>query len=298
MYKQFLFFLMTLVFTIVKAQELDCNITVNGDQIAVSNNRIFKTMENSLTEFLNQQKWTNVEFKEHERIKCSFTLLLTEQSGPNTFKGSLQVQASRPVFNSTYYSPIFNYKDDNFTINYVEFQPLNYNPNGYESNLISVLSYYSYFILGLYVDSFSLKGGDEHFTTALTIANQAQQSGFNGWSNSRLDINRFTLVDKFLLQDNDRFREVFFKYHFDCMDAFERNQRRAVTNILRTLKPLKDIYDENPNSISIRIFTDAKSDELVNIFRKNRGVDASELVSILRRVAPNNSKKWKQIYTN
>lgn len=298
MLKQFVFLGILLVFTSVKAQELDCNITVNGDQISVSNNRIFKTLEKALTEFVNQQKWTNIEFKEHERIKCAFTLLLTEQPNANTFKGSLQIQASRPVFNSTYYSPIFNYKDEDFTISYTEFEPLNYNPNGYESNLISVMSYYSYLILGFYVDSFSAKGGEEYFTTALTIANQSQQSGFNGWSNSRLDINRFTIVDKILSLENDKFRELFYKYHFDCLDGFERNQRNTINKILRTLKPLKEIYDANPNNIAIRIFTDAKSDELVNIFRKNRGVDASELVSILKRVAPNNSKKWKQIYTN
>ncbi|WP_010136671.1 type IX secretion system protein PorD [Ochrovirga pacifica] len=298
MSKSLLWIVFVLVFTGVKAQELDCNIIVNADQISVSNNQIFKTLEKSLTEFVNQQKWTNLDLEKHERIKCAFTLLLTEQTGPNSFRGNLQVQASRPVFGSNYYSPIFNYKDNNFSFNYTEFQPLNFNINNFESNLISVISYYSYLILGMYTDSFQNKGGTPYLNTALRIANQAQQFGAAGWENSRVDITRFTMVDKYVAEDNNMYRDLFYEYHYDAMDEFERNQKKAVTKIVKTLSYFKDIYNQNPNSIALRLFTDAKSDELINIFRKNRGVDTSELLVVLKKVAPNNSKKWKQIYTN
>lgn len=285
-------------FTFVKAQELNCNVTVNADQISVSNNQIFKTLENSLTELINQTKWTKIEFDEHERIKCAFTIIITEQTGTNNFKGNIQIQASRPVYNSTYYSPILNHKDSKFTFKYTEFEPLNYNPNGFESNLISVVSYYSYVILGLYLDTFSLDGGEKHLKTALTIANQAQQSGSVGWSNTRTDVTRFTLVDQLLALENEPFRKTLYSYHYDCMDTFERNQKAAANKLLKSLLTFKDIYSSNPNNILIRSFMDAKSDEIVNVFRKNRGINTSQLVSILKKVSANNSKKWKQIYSN
>ncbi len=290
--------LLLFAFTQVKAQELNCSVTVNADQISVSNNQIFKTLENSLTELINQTQWTNINFKEHERIKCAFTIIITDQSEANSFQGTVQVQASRPVFKSNYYTPILNHKDDSFTFNYREFQPLNYNPNGFESNLISVVSYYSYMMIGMYLDTFSLKGGEKQLQTALTIANQAQQSGATGWSNTRRGVTRFTLVDQMIALDNEPLRKIIYSYHYDCMDIFERNQKAAATKLSNLLVTLKGIYNSNPNSIVLRSFMDAKSDEIVNIYRKNRGVNTTELVSVLKRIASNNSKKWRQIYSN
>ncbi|MGY5350962.1 type IX secretion system protein PorD [Wenyingzhuangia sp. IMCC45533] len=298
MFKKLFISFFLLVFTVVNAQELNCNVTVNADQISVSNNQIFKTLENSLSELINQTQWTKIDFEEHERIKCAITVIITEQSGTNNFRGSIQIQASRPVFNSTYYTPILNHKDDKFSFNYIEFQPLNYNRNGFESNLISVISYYSYVIIGLYLDTFSLDGGERHLQTALTIANQAQQSGSTGWENARNEVTRFTLVDQLLALENEPFRKTLYSYHYDSMDVFERNQKTAATKLLRSLLTFKDIYNANPNNILIRSFMDAKSDEIINIFRKNRGIDTTELIAVLKKVSANNSKKWKQIYSN
>lgn len=295
MHKKILFYFFVLAFSLVKAQELNCNVTVNADQIQVSNNQIFKTLEKSLTEFMNQTQWTNVDFKDHEKIKCAVTILLTEQKSANNFVGTIQVQASRPVFNSSYYSPLLNYKDNSFSFQYTEFQPINYNPNGYESNLVSTLSYYAYLILGMYVDTFSLQGGTPYLNTSLTIANQAQQSGYSGWENSKGNITRFTMVDQMLAPANEPFRKLMFQYHFDVMDVFEKNQKSAASKMQRQLLSLKKIYEENPNSFMIRIFMDAKADEIVNIFRNNSSIDTSELVSVLKRVSSTNSKKWRQI---
>ncbi|MDO3694694.1 DUF4835 family protein [Wenyingzhuangia sp. chi5] len=295
MYKQLFFYFFLFVFTLVKAQELNCNVTVNADQIQVSNNQIFKTLENSLTEFMNQTQWTNIAFKDHEKIKCGITILLTEQKSTNSFVGTLQVQASRPVFNSAYYSPLLNYKDNSFSFQYTEFQPINYNPNGFESNLVSVMSYYAYLILGMYVDTFSLEGGTPYLNNALTIANQSQQSGYLGWENSKGNITRFTLIDQMLATVNEPYRKLEYQYHFDIMDVFERNQKSAASRMVQLLLPLEKMYDENPNSFMIRIFMDAKADEIVNIFKDNSSVDTSELVSVLKRVSSNNSKKWRQI---
>ncbi|NIJ44972.1 hypothetical protein FHR24_001411 [Wenyingzhuangia heitensis] len=298
MYKSFFLWIFLLVFTGIKAQELNCSVTVNADQISVSNNQVFKTLENSITELINQTKWTKIDFEEHERVKCAFTILLTEQTGTNSYKGTVQVQASRPVFNSVYYSPIINHQDNSFTFRYTEFQPLNFNVNVYESNLISVISYYSYLILGIYADTFSNLGGEAYLKTALSIANQAQQSGSIGWDNKINSVTRFTLIDQLLTQSNESFRKIYYSYHFESLDTFERNQKTAVKKLIADVILLKEIYDDNPNNILIRMMMDAKADEIVNVFRKNRGVDVAPLVSVLKKIAPNNSKKWKQIYSN
>ena len=286
--------------SLIYAQELDCSVTVNADQISVSNNQIFKTLENSLTEFVNQTQWTNIEFQDHERIKCGMTIIITEQPSPNSFSANIQIQASRPVFNATYYAPILNYKDNSFNFSYTEFQPINYNPNGFESDLVSVVSFYSYLILGLYADTFTLNGGETFLTSALNIANQAQQSGGSGWSNSRSEINRFTIIDRIQSTSGSTYRNLMYKYHYLVMDVFERNSKGATKNLVRYLKELENLYEleRSNNNMLVRFFLDAKSDEIVNIFRKNRGVQTKELVKMLKKIASNNSKKWKQIYEN
>lgn len=295
MYKYLCLWFLLLAFTAVNSQELNCNVTVNSAQIQVSNSKMFKTLENSLTEFMNQTQWTSVKFQDHEKIKCGITILLTEQKSANTFSGTLQIQASRPVFNSTYYSPLLNSKDDKFTFQYTEFQPLIYNKNGYESNLISVMSYYAYLILGMYVDTFTLEGGTPYLNKALTIANQAQQSGSVGWENSKGDINRFTLVDNMLSTNNDPYRKLIYEYHFDIMDSFEGDPQSSTYKLFQLLLTLNNIYDANPNSFMIRTMMNTKSDEIVNIFKQNSSVDTSTLVSMLKRVSTANYKKWRLI---
>ncbi len=298
MLKQFVLLVFLGVVTSVTAQELNCNVTVNADQISVSNNRVFKTLENALTSFVNETEWTDIDFKEHERIKSAMTITITEQSGTNSFSGNIQIQASRPVFNSSYYTPILNHKDNKFTFQYTEFQPINYNENLFESNLVSTLSYYSYLIIGLYTNTFDLEKSDVYLKQALAIANQAQQSGAIGWKNTRTEVTRFTLIDQLLTNSNEPFRKLFLKYHYNCLDDFEQNKRLAASKLFKNLMTLKDIYDENPNNILLRMLLDAKSDEIVNIYRKDRGINTTDLVTVLKKVSSNNSKKWKLIYTN
>lgn len=297
MFKQFVIGIFLCVFASVKAQELNCSVTVNADQIQVSNNQIFKTLENSLTEFINQTQWTKIDFKDHEKIKCAFSILLTEQTGTNSFRGTIQVQASRPVFNSSYYSPIINHKDNSFTFSYTQFQALNFNINNFESNLVSVMSYYAYLTIGLYQDTFSKKGGDDTLKTALKIANQAQQSGSVGWDNTRTKVTRFTLIDQLLADSNESFRNMYYQYHFDAMDSFERNQKLGARKLVKHLESLKNVSNYSTN-ILVRMMMDAKANEIVNVFKKNRGVNTTNLVAVLKKTSSVNSKKWKQIYTN
>lgn len=301
MFKKYCFIIFLFVFTWVKAQEFNCSIIVNADQISVSNNQIFKTLENSLNEFINQTQWTNIKFEESERVKSAITIIITEQTDTNSFAATIQVQASRPVFNSTYYSPILNYKDNNFNFNYTEHQPLNFNINSFDSNLISVITYYNYLILGLYMDTFSEKGGQKYLETALKIARQAQQSSATGWKDTRTDITRFTLVNSLLFGGgSDLFRKFYLKYHFDILDSYHRNQKLAAKKMALHLMYIEDIYEaeQSNNSTLFRFLMDVKADEIVNSFRRNRGVDTEDLMELLNEISSNNSKKWKQIYSN
>ncbi len=197
----------------LNAQELNCTITVNADKIPGSNKQIFTTLQTSLNEFVNQKRWTNFNYKPQELINCNLTLTILEQTGTD-FKGHIQIQASRPVYNSTYLTPVFNFKDDNFSFQYTEFEPLQFNENSFESNLVSVISFYVYTILGMDADTFSLNGGTAYFTKAQDIVVQAQQSGYAGWNQNDGSKTRFILVDNMLSPTYDMFRSAMYRLPF------------------------------------------------------------------------------------
>ena len=289
-----LIFVFVLFVVNLYSQELDCKITVNADQIAVSNRQIFTTLENALSEFVNKTQWTDLEFQEHEKIKCGMSILLTSGGG-NTFAGSIQVQASRPVFNSTYYSPIFNYNDQDFAFRYVEFQPLNYNPNAFESNLISVLSYYVYTIIGMYMDSFELNGGTEYFKTAQNIALYSEQLGGEGWQNDVTKQTRFTFVDQLLASNQATFRKVMYNYHTKGYDTFEKRPKRAKQTVSNAIVSLSSLYRRQPNTFLVRSFMDAKSDEIVSAFKSGPQINVNRLVNTLNEISSTNAKLWKKI---
>lgn len=174
-------FLLILMFAPIQAQELNATVEINHEQIPGSNKQVFTTLQNAINEYLNQTKFTNYEYKSQERITCNFTITVSEYFNDN-FKGNIQIQSSRPVFNSTYETPVFNFRDDNFSFNYKEFEPLRYNENIFESNLVSMLNFYAYMILGMDADSFGLNQGEPHFENAMNVAVVAQQGGYSGWN--------------------------------------------------------------------------------------------------------------------
>lgn len=280
--------------SITYSQELNCSVIVNAGQIEVSNNRLFKTLENELTEFVNQNNWTKLDFQEHEKIKCGITITLTEQTGTNSFKGTIQVQASRPVYDATYSSPILNVNDKDFSFFYKEFQPINYNQFSFESELVGVTTYYIYTILGVYFNTFELNGGKEYLKTAQNIANQGQQSGGIGWSNSRLDLNRFTLNEQILSAKYADYAKAMFDYHA-ALDQFTKNLEGSKRKVLRSILKIGNLYKANPNNFLTRLFIDAKADEIVNIFKKKTFLQTENMVKVLRDMSPNNNKKWKLI---
>ena len=280
--------------TQLSAQELDCTITVNADKIPGSNKQVFSTLESSLNEFVNQKRWTNFNYKAQERISCNLTLTILEQTG-NDFKGHIQIQSSRPVFNSIYLTPVFNFKDDNFSFQYTEFEPLQYNENTFESNLVSVVTFYVYTILGMDADTFALEGGTSFYTQAQNVLVQAQQSGYKGWNQNDGTKSRFTLIDNLLSPTYTMFRTSLYEYHLKGLDVMSTNSKNGKKTIAETILKLKSIYDSRPNAFLLRVFMDSKADEIVSIFSDGPRYDTFKLKEDLLKISPINAAKWNKI---
>lgn len=278
----------------LNAQELNCTITVNADKIPGSNKQIFTTLQNSLNEFVNQKHWTNYNYKPQERIHCNLTLTILEQNG-NDYKGHIQIQSSRPVYNSTYLTPVFNFKDDNFSFQYIEFEPLQFNQNSFESNLVSVVSFYVYTILGMDADTFALNGGSPFFTRAQNIVVQAQQSGYVGWNQNDGTNTRFTLIDNILSPTYSLFRNTMYSYHIKGLDAMSNDKKVAKQNITKSIETLKAIYNTRPNAFLLRVFMDSKADEIVDIFSDGPRYETFTLKEDLLKISPINASKWNEI---
>ena len=286
-------FLILLVNGAIQAQELNCKVSINYDRITNANPQIFKTLERSLTDFINKTRWTNQTFKDNEKIECSMLINVSGYSS-DQFTASIQVQSSRPIFNSSYTSPVFNYNDKDFSFRYLEFETLVFSPNSYDSNLISVVAFYSYMMMGLDADTFGLKGGDQYYELAQNVAILAQQGGSKGWNQSDGNLSRYFLINDIRSNTFSPYREAMYEYH-SGLDMMADNQKAAKEKIKRSVKTLSAIYDSRPNAFLTRIFFDAKADELVSIFSGGPSIAVADMVENLNKISPLNSSKWGNI---
>ncbi|SNZ00670.1 DUF4835 family protein [Flagellimonas pacifica] len=276
------------------AQELNCTITVNSDQVGQTNQQIFKTLERSLNDFVNKSKWTNRVYRENERVNARMFITVTQYES-DRFEANIQIQSSRPVFNTSYESPVFNYKDDAFNFQYQEFQPLVFNENVFDSNLVGVITYYVYVILGLDADTFSLEGGDELYRKAQNIVTQAQGTNFSGWSQETGKRTRFELVDNLLSNSFREYRIAMYNYHRKGLDILGDNNSTGKQVIAGSMRLFETLIKRRPNAFLIQTFFDAKSEEIQNIFSDGPKVDIVKLKETLNRVAPFYSSTWNEI---
>lgn len=283
-----------LIVSLVNGQELNCTVTVNYDKITNVNTQIFKNLQNSLNDFLNKTVWTEQSYLQKEKINCSMYIIINSFES-NQFTASIQVQSSRPAFNSTYFSPLVNINDKDFSFRYIEFENMIYNPNSYDTNLISVLAFYSYLIIGTDADSFSLNGGSAHFQTAQDIVNQAAQSGYKGWTQADKNQNRYFLINDILSPALIAYRETLYTYHYNGIDLMHKDLKASKEAVKQSLLNVYKLYNVRPNSYLARTFFDAKSDEIVSIFTGGPSINISDLVENLNRISPTNSSKWSQI---
>jgi hypothetical protein len=291
---KYLYIFLILVVTMSWSQELNCNVVVNAQQTGNENVQVFKTLERQLREFVNNTQWTNKSYKNQERIDCTMVVTIVDYD-TDRFQATLQVQASRPVFGSTYGSPTYNFNDQDFDFQYLEFQNFVYNPTQFESNLISVLSFHVYMILGLDADTFSPNGGDEHFQQAQTILNYSQQNNAKGWKLEDGRQTRFILIDNILSPTFKEYREVLYSYHRDGLDQMNANPKEAKETIAKTIRSLQSMNNKRPNSFLMRVFFDTKSDEIQQIFSGGPTVNVSDLISTLTKIAPMHASKWRDI---
>ncbi|WP_411030991.1 DUF4835 family protein [Spongiimicrobium sp. 3-5] len=279
---------------IIRAQELNCVITVNSDQVSQTNQQVFKTLERSLNDFVNKSRWTNRTYLENERVNARMFITVTEFES-SRFKANIQLQSSRPVFNTSYESPIFNYKDDQFNFEYIEFQPLVYNENVFDSNLVGVITYYVYIILGLDADTFTLEGGNDLYKKAQQIVTQAQGSSFTGWSQSTGERTRFELVDNLLSNTFREYRIAMYNYHRKGLDILADNNSTGKQVISGSMRLFQTLIKRRPNAFLIQTFFDAKSEEIRNVFSDGPKVDIVKLKETLNNIAPFYSSTWNEI---
>lgn len=291
-----LFLLLVFLFTnVALSQELRATVAVNYEQVNNGNPQLFKNLEKQITEFLNNTKWTENEVKDVEKIECNFFINVTSY-GSNNFEATLQVQASRPVFNSTLSSPILNINDKNFNFRFIEFENMIYDANNFSSNLVSVLAFYSNLIIGIDMDSFSTLGGTEYLGVAANIVNVAQSSGFKGWSQSESgNNNRNFLISDMLSNTFEPFRTAMYLYHREGVDKMAENILQGKEGVSKAIQVLEEIQKTRTNSLITRTFFDIKADEIVSIFSGGPKMDVSKLVETLNRISPLNSQKWNKI---
>ncbi|WP_308992129.1 DUF4835 family protein [Mariniflexile litorale] len=276
------------------SQELNCNVVVNAQQTGNENLPIFKTLEKQLKEFINNTKWTNKAFSSQERIDCSMIVNIVNYNS-ESFQASLQVQSSRPVYGSSFTTPIYNFNDKDFNFIYLEFQNLIFSPTQYESNLVSVLAFHINIILGLDAESFSPNGGDAYFQQAQTIVNYSQQDNFKGWKLADGLQSRFALIDNILSPTFKEYKNVMYAYHRKGLDVMSNNAKEGKEEISGALKQFQAMNSRRPNSFLLRTFFDAKADEIEQIFSDGPNVNIASVKETLQKVAPMHSSKWQNI---
>ena len=280
------------------AQELNAQVQVNYQNIGGSNLQLYRTLEKSLKDFINNTSWTGKKLQNFEKIKCSFAIVLTEKSG-NNFKGTLVVQSVRPVYGSQYESPILNINDTNFSFEYIENQNMIFNERQFSGkNLIDVLSFYVYLILGYDADTFQMKGGTPWFDKAMKITQNSQNQNYAGWSQIESPRNRGVLISAILSEQNSTLRNFYYNYHRTGLDNLAKADQISTKQIIAgELMKLK-FYDNNfQMNYPFNIFIESKKDEIFNIFNsKNNGsVNMSELKQLMNTFSPKDSdSKWNK----
>ncbi|WP_082084374.1 DUF4835 family protein [Flavobacterium sp. 316] len=288
-------FIVVISFQMNFAQELNASVSVNAERMTDVNPQIFKNLEKQVSEFLNTTKWTNREYEQNEKIECNFFINVSEFNS-NNISATLQIQSSRPIFNSTYSSPILNLNDKDFSFRFIEFEQLIFDQNSFNSNLTSVLAFYVNIILGLDMDSYSELGGTKYLGVASNIMNVAQSSGYKGWSQSEgNNNNRYFLISDMLSNTYSPYRTSLYEYHFKGLDLMADDLKKGKEGIANSIETLAKIQKSRPNALLTRTFFDAKTDEIVQIFTGGPMTNNAALLETLNRISPLNSIKWNKI---
>ncbi|MFY0600770.1 MAG: DUF4835 family protein [Cyclobacteriaceae bacterium] len=280
------------------AQELNCRVIINSQQIQTQERRIFDDMETAFTQFVNDRKWTDDDFELEERINCNIILTLDPKDtepASGRFGASVQILASRPVYGTDYQTIIFNFADRDWLFEYQPSQPLQFNEQSFTNNITSLLAYYVYTIIGVDYDSFSELGGTRFYQTANQIVSNAQSSNYSGWTQFNSVRNRYWLNENLINATFEPLRKALYQYHINGLDIFTQEPDEARTNILTGLKGIQTANRSRPRSILTISFLDAKSDELTQIFKEGNPNEKKQAYDILRSIDPARTEVFKKI---
>ncbi len=277
-------------------QELKCAVQVVSDQVSDLDNTTVEALRSSVFEFINNRKWTDDKFSNDEKIECSILINITQRISTDEFKGSFQVQSRRPVYHSSYNTTILNHIDNDFQFRYVPFQTLDFSETTNLSNLTSVIAFYLYMIIGYDYDSFSLYGGTKYLQKASIIVNNAQSAKEKGWKAYEGTTNRYWMVENYLNDSQFKpLRECMYKYHRLGFDLLADKVEQGRGNVLEALDLLRKTHRDKPNSFNVKMFFNAKSDEIVNLFSQSFPQEKTRVINLLNEVDPSNTNKYNKI---
>lgn len=282
----------------ISAQELQAKITINHAQISGTEKGVFDNLQQTLQQFVNNRQWTHLQFQKNERIICNFNITVTKYDrDQNLFTCKALIQANRPVFNSAYTSTLYNNVDDNFTFRFAEYDQLEFNEQQIDNQLTALFAYYAYLIIGIDLDSFAPKGGEDILQRCMNLANNAQNLDYPGWKAFSDDRNRYAIISDYLDGALEPFRLLQYDYYRKGLDEMANNAERGRTEITAALETgLKKAKENRPLSLLPQIWTDFKKDELANIYRgKGTQKEKESIYELLFSINPSQNKYWDQV---
>ena len=278
----------------LRAQELKCDVEINSTQIQNTSKEVFNTLQQAIADYMNTTKWTDAQFSVNEKIECRMYFTIKSYTD-NLMQGDLQVQSSRPVYNSSYTTTVMNFKDTKIEFTYQENEPLVYSETTMESNLTAILNFYAFMIIALDFDTFSLKGGEPYYEKAANVVRMAQSAGESGWKAFEDTKNRSAVLSAFTEKNTSAIRSLLYDYHRKGLDEMVLSPDKGRATITKTLNILKQIYDVAPMSVVLSMFKDAKLDELVNIYSKSNITERQTVYELLYPLYPTERERLNKI---
>lgn len=295
MYKYISIIILSFYSYSLHSQELNCSVSISHSSIQSSNQELFNSMQKDIYEFITTTRWTGNVYSNDEKIECKLFFTLDKQIGADEFSGNLQIQLRRPVFNTSYQTTLFNFQDNDIRFRYAEFETLKYTENSNNTNLVSLIAFYANIILGINYDTFSPNGGGVYYSKAEAIVAQCQNNIEVGWKSFESRRNRYWLIEN--IQDSalSNIRMCFYQYHRQGLDVMEKDVTGGRSIIAESLELVRKSYREKSNSMLIKLFFDAKSDEIMNIFADSFNEEKMRVYNILAEADPTNLSKYKKL---
>ena len=295
MLRAIIFLLLYSINTNIFSQELNAKVVVNTEKLQSTEKLFFNEMQSNIEQFLNNQIWTKDNVGSEEKINCNFIINIINEPSSNQFEATVQIVSSRPIYNSSYETILLNHGDREWIFEYYPSQNIEYTENGFNDNLTSLLSFYSYLIIGIDYDSFQEKGGENSFNSAWKILNNSQNSGYKGWDQFGSRKNRYWICENFLNPEFEKVRTTIYKYHRNGMDRFYNNPEESRKIIIEGINNLNEINKKNFNSAILNLFMDAKATELTKIFRGGNLNEKRNAFNLLSEISPSNINLFNKI---